>query len=53
MDGEPLCERFYCELEASVLGDAIDVRNGELRVPHGPGLGITVNESVIERYRVA
>ena len=53
MDTEPLCERFYCELEASVLGDAIDVHDGELRVPLGPGLGMTVNESVIERYRVA
>jgi D-galactarolactone cycloisomerase len=47
------CERFYCDLDASVIGDAIDVRNGMMRVPQEPGLGITVDEAVIDRYRVA
>jgi L-alanine-DL-glutamate epimerase-like enolase superfamily enzyme len=49
---DAMCERFYCDLEVSVLGDAIDVRDGTMRVPDGPGLGITVDERVIERYRV-
>jgi len=48
-----MCERFYCELEAAVAGDAIDVRDGMMRVPQGPGLGIAIDEHVIERYRVA
>jgi D-galactarolactone cycloisomerase len=49
---DALCERFYCDLEASVLGEAIDVRGGTMRVPQGPGLGVTVDEDVIGRYRV-
>jgi len=48
-----MCERFYCELEATPLGDAIDVRDGHMKVPQRPGLGIDVDESVIARYRVA
>jgi D-galactarolactone cycloisomerase len=47
------CERFYCELEASVLGHAIDVRDGSMDVPQGPGLGVTIEQRVIDEYRVA
>ncbi len=48
-----LCERFYCELEATPLGDAIAARDGHMNVPQGPGLGIDIDERVIARYRVA
>ncbi|HVU44146.1 MAG TPA: enolase C-terminal domain-like protein, partial [Xanthobacteraceae bacterium] len=48
-----LCERFYCELEATPLGDAIAAREGHMRVPQGPGLGVDIDEDVIARYRVA
>jgi L-alanine-DL-glutamate epimerase-like enolase superfamily enzyme len=27
--------------------------DGMVAVPEGPGLGITLNESIIERYRIA
>jgi D-galactarolactone cycloisomerase len=50
---ESLCERFYCELEATPLGDAIAAQDGHMRVPQGPGLGIHVDQSIIARYRVA
>jgi L-alanine-DL-glutamate epimerase-like enolase superfamily enzyme len=50
---EAMCERFYLELEATPLGDAIAAPNGFMRVPQGPGLGITIDESVIARYAVA
>ncbi len=50
---DSMCERFYCTLEATPLGDAIDARDGHMKVPQGPGLGINVDESVIARYRVA
>lgn len=50
---DAMCERFYCELEATPLGDAIDARDGTMKVPDGPGLGIEVDQSVIARYRVA
>jgi D-galactarolactone cycloisomerase len=50
---DSMCERFYCELEATPLGDAITARDGHMQVPQGPGLGIDVDESVIARYRIA
>lgn len=46
-------ERFYCELEASPYGDAVNAREGMMRVPQGPGLGIEPDQSVLARYRVA
>jgi len=50
---DSMCERFYCELEATPLGDAITARDGHMNVPQGPGLGIDIDERVIARYRVA
>jgi L-alanine-DL-glutamate epimerase-like enolase superfamily enzyme len=50
---ESWCERFYCELEATPLGDAIAADDGQMRVPQGLGLGIEIDERVIARYRVA
>jgi L-alanine-DL-glutamate epimerase-like enolase superfamily enzyme len=50
---DAMCERFYCDLEATPLGDAITARDGHMRVPQGPGLGIEIDESIIARYRVA
>ena len=49
---DSLCERFYCELEATPLGEAITARDGHMQVPQGPGLGIDIDERVIARYRV-
>ena len=49
---DSLCERFYCELEATPLGSAIAADDGQMNVPQGPGLGIEVDERVIARYRV-
>jgi D-galactarolactone cycloisomerase len=46
-----LCEYYFCDLEASPCGDAIDVDNGFMRVPDGPGLGIEVDPKLVERYR--
>ena len=50
---DAMCERFYCELEATPLGDAIAADRGYMRVPQGAGLGIDIDEGVIARYRVA
>ena len=49
---DSMCERFYCELEATPLGAAIDARDGHMQVPQRPGLGIDIDEAVIERYLV-
>lgn len=50
---EAMCERFYLELEATPLGDAIAAPDGFMHVPQGPGLGIEVDEGIIARYAMA
>jgi L-alanine-DL-glutamate epimerase-like enolase superfamily enzyme len=50
---ESMCERFYLDFEASPLGSCIDASAGSLAVPDGPGLGITVDEKIVAKYRVA
>ena len=37
-------------LAAEILKDPLEIDHGELLAPRGPGLGVTVDESVIERY---
>jgi L-alanine-DL-glutamate epimerase-like enolase superfamily enzyme len=37
-------------LAAEILKDPLEVVHGDLVVPRGPGLGVTVDESVIDRY---
>jgi len=37
-------------LAAEILKDPLPIENGDLLVPRTPGLGVTVDESVIERY---
>ena len=37
-------------LASEILKDPLDLEGGDLVVPRGPGLGVTVDESVIERY---
>jgi L-alanine-DL-glutamate epimerase-like enolase superfamily enzyme len=48
----PLLERLYLDFEAELFGEAGVVKNGRLRVPTGPGLGVDPLPAVIERYRV-
>ena len=49
---EVMAEFFYADLEQSPLGDMVYPRDGYLVVPDGPGLGIEVNETILERFRV-
>jgi len=51
---DAMCERFYCDLEATPLAAAaIEARDGYMQVPQGRGLGIDVDEAIVTRYRVA
>jgi D-galactarolactone cycloisomerase len=52
-DKKPLIERFYLKLEASPLGGLVDAPGGFMRVPNGPGLGIEVDETLLDRYRAS
>jgi L-alanine-DL-glutamate epimerase-like enolase superfamily enzyme len=38
--------------EADVLAEPLDIRNGSVGLPTGPGLGVALDEAVIARYRV-
>lgn len=51
-DGQ-ICEHRFCDLGANPLGGAAVAVDGWLTVPEGPGLGIEVDESVVESYRIA
>lgn len=53
MDQDAMCEFYFCDLGASPMGDAINAVDGFMRVPDGPGLGVEVDEQVIEQYRTA
>jgi len=44
-------ERLFVDLEASPMGDWVDARNGEMRLPQGPGLGADPDPALIARYR--
>ena len=45
-------ERFYCDFEATPLGDAIDPEKGRIGVPQGPGLGVDPDPQILKRYAV-
>ncbi len=47
------CERFYCDLEAYVAGEAVAVADGFMQVPQAPGLGMEIDVALVERYRIA
>jgi L-alanine-DL-glutamate epimerase-like enolase superfamily enzyme len=46
-----LFERLHVELEASLLGDLVDARDGLMRVPQGPGLGMDPDPAVVSRFK--
>ncbi len=53
MQRDAMCEFYFCDLGASPMGDAINAVDGFMAVPDGPGLGVDIDEAVIERYRTA
>jgi L-alanine-DL-glutamate epimerase-like enolase superfamily enzyme len=53
MRQDAMCEYYFCDLGASPMGDAILATDGFMDVPMGPGLGVEIDLSVIERYRIA
>jgi L-alanine-DL-glutamate epimerase-like enolase superfamily enzyme len=44
-------EYFYCRADAALFGAALQPRDGELPVPHAPGLGMEPDPDVMRRYR--
>lgn len=52
MKGDAMCEYYFSDLAESPLGEWAIPKDGYLRVPDGPGLGVEVDEDVIGRYRI-
>lgn len=44
-------ERLAVDLEASPMGDWVDAKNGAMRVPQAPGLGVDPDPALIACYR--
>ena len=47
---EALKTMYPFSLASEILNEPLSIEDGELVVPQGPGFGISVDESVIERY---
>ena len=48
---DTLLENIYANLEASPYGDAMVAKDGKVRVPQGPGLGVDPDMAIVEKYR--
>jgi D-galactarolactone cycloisomerase len=48
---DTLLENIYANLEASPYGDAMTAKDGKVRVPTGPGLGVEPDMAIVEKYR--
>jgi L-alanine-DL-glutamate epimerase-like enolase superfamily enzyme len=48
--GDSMIEWRYFELEAQLYGGALSPRDGRIRVPNGPGLGVNPDPDVIRDY---
>lgn len=49
---EVMCEFYFADLEANPIGELASPKDGLFQVPQGNGLGIEVDEQILERYRV-
>lgn len=48
---DTMLENIYANLEASPWGDAMVAKDGRVRVPTGPGLGVEPDMAVVAKYR--
>ena len=48
---DTLLENIYANLEASPYGDSMVAKDGKVRVPTGPGLGVEPDMAIVETYR--
>ena len=46
-------EYYYVALEASVFKDPPKVKDGYFILPEGPGLGLEIDPTILQRYRVS
>ena len=46
-------ESAYCQLQDDLLLEPLEIVDGMITVPQGPGLGVEIDRAKIERYQVA
>jgi D-galactarolactone cycloisomerase len=47
-----MCEYYFADLAAVPVGAMGTPKNGYFTVPQGPGLGISIDEAILARYRI-
>lgn len=50
---DSMIEWRYFDLEAQILGEAVNPEHGRINVPQAPGLGVDPDPDVIRSYRTA
>ena len=48
---DTMLENIYANLHALPYGDSMTAKDGKVRVPTGPGLGVEPDMKIIEKYR--
>lgn len=48
----PLFERLFCDFETELYGKATVPKNGKIKVPTAPGLGLEPSPEVLKRFRL-
>jgi len=49
----PIFERLFCDFEVELYGDATVPKNGKIKVPTAPGLGLEPDPRILERFKVS
>jgi D-galactarolactone cycloisomerase len=49
----PIFERLFCDFEIELYGDATIPKNGKIKVPTGPGLGLEPVPEALEKFRLS
>lgn len=48
----PIFERLFCDFESELYGEATVPKQGKIKVPRGPGLGLDPDLAVLDKFRV-
>ena len=49
----PIFGRLFCDFEVELYGDATIPKNGKIKVPTGPGLGLEPVPEALEKFRLS
>lgn len=52
MKPDAMCEHYFCDLGETPMGESIAITGGTIRIPDGPGLGVTIDEDMVHRFQI-